>query len=541
MFQERCLVIPALKKHAVIPDQLVKKLQGTTLIARALATARSVCQAQDIYVLTDSQEISLICSRHQVNYRYNQGLRFTSLDIVAEMRELLQELAQTYTHCIIYRASCPLMTWVDIEAAYKSYRKAQVDSLITVKEVQQRIWNMQEDNLLQLFEERNNSLVVESRALIILRLSLLATWGQASKHISIMPYFLAEHGIEIQGYQDWWICERLLARRQVVFVVAGYPAIGMGHVFRALMLAHEITDHQITFVCTRESELAVENIARKDYPLVRQGQEALATTVLKLKPDLVVNDFLNTPEDYMQELIAAGSKCVNFEDDGPGAKLANLVINALYEDCPSTTQLRMGPSYFCLRDEFLEARRNSLRPEVRTLLITFGGTDQYDCSRRVLDIVEPICRAYGIAIRLVVGPGYAHLSAMTQHLQELANPLVHFTYATNVMSQMMEGCDLAICSAGRTVYELCHMRIPALVLAHHEREARHTFARPKHGFTFVGLMQQVSDQKIRNVFLAMLKQERRARFWQRQNALDFSKNKSRVIQLLLKLLARDSS
>ena len=38
----RCIVIPAIKKNAVIPDQLVKRLAGVTLIQRAIDTARGV-------------------------------------------------------------------------------------------------------------------------------------------------------------------------------------------------------------------------------------------------------------------------------------------------------------------------------------------------------------------------------------------------------------------------------------------------------------------------------------------------------------------
>ena len=231
---------------------------------------------------------------------------------------------------------------------------------------------------------------------------------------------------------------------------------------------------------------------------------------------------------------------MNFEDEGPGASLARLVINALYEG-KNTDRICCGPEFFCLRDEFVNAARNPFRPEVKTVLITFGGTDQHDCSRRVLDIIEPICRGYGIAIRLVAGPGYAHKEAMEEHLKKLDNPLVTFTWATNVMSRMMEGADLAICSAGRTVYELAHMRIPSLVLAHHEREARHTFARPRNGFAFVGIMDRVSDAKIRNVFLAMLKNSRRQRFWDRQNALNFTANKARVVALMQNILQEGAS
>ena len=549
--KERCIVIPAIKKNAVIPDQLVKRLAGVTLMQRALDTARACAPGEDIIVLTDSQEISLICERAGVRHAWNRDLRFKSLDIVAEMRDLLTGLARDYAHCLILRASCPLLTWVDMEDAWRRYRESGADSLVTVRSVRQRIWRAHGDSMESLLEgaggeDGEKSYLVESRALIILRLALLRDGAPPeSRRLNtprrVIPYFLDERAIEIQNYQDWWICERLLERRHVVFVVAGYPAIGMGHIFRALMLAHEITSHKITFVCTRESELAVESVARKDYRVVRQGGEDLADTVLALGPDLVVNDTLDTKAAYMERLRAAGVRCVNFEDEGPGAALADLVINALYEKNASTERLRCGPDYFCLRDEFLNARRNPLRPQTRTVLITFGGTDHSDATRRVLDIVEPVCRAFGIAIRVVAGPGYAHKERMESRVRELGNPLLEFTWATNVMSRMMEGADLAICSAGRTVYELAHMRVPGMVLAHHEREARHTFARPRNGFAFVGVLDRVDDTRIRNVFLALLKQERRARYWERQNRLDFTANKARVVGLMEDQLEKEGA
>ena len=548
VMKERCIVIPAIKKNAVIPDQLVKRLAGATLIERAINTARACAPGEDIIVLTDSQEISLICERAGVRHVWNRDLRFTSLDIVAEMRGLLQNLSLEYEHCLILRASCPLLTWVDMEDAWRSYHKAHADSLVTVKNVRQRIWREQGDSMESLLQgaggsDGEKSYLVESRALIILRLALLRQNENSGldKPGRVIPYFLDERALEIQNYQDWWICERLLERRHVVFVVAGYPAIGMGHIFRALMLAHEITSHKITFVCTRESELAVESVAERDYRVVRQGDEELADTVLALQPDLVVNDILDTSAAYMERLRTGGVRCVNFEDEGPGAALADLVVNALYEEKESTGRLRCGPDYFCLRDEFLNARRNPLRPQTRTVLVSFGGTDHSNATRRVLDIIEPICRAFGIAIRVVAGPGYAHKENLEARVRELENPLLEFTWATNAMSKMMEGADLAICSAGRTVYELAHMRVPGMVLAHHEREARHSFARARNGFAFVGVLDKVDDTRIRNVFLALLKQERRARYWERQNRLDFTANKARVVGLMQDQLEKEEA
>ena len=536
----RCIVIPAIKKNAVIPDQLVKRLAGVTLIQRAIDTARGVVPARDVIVVTDSQEISLICERNGVRAHYNAGLRFTSLDIISEMKSILRELGNDYGHIIVYRASCPLLTWVDIDDAYRRFLEDEADCLVTVKSVRHRIWEVRQGRLEAFLSEDETELVVESKALIIIKSDAL----EGGNIRRTVPYFLNDRAMEINSYQDWWLCERLLTQRRVVFVVAGYPAIGMGHVFRSLMLAHEIANHKVFFVCTKESELAASNIAARDYKTVIQRGE-LWEDVLALGPDLVINDMLDTSRDYMERLKAAGIPVVNFEDEGPGAALADQVVNALYEEgkgdgARENPRFFYGHRYFCLRDEFIQAEQNAFRPEPKCVLVTFGGTDMPDYTRQTLNVVEPLCRERGIAVRVVTGPGYAHRDELVRHIEELGNPLIRFEYATNVMSRMMEGVDLAVCSAGRTVYALAHMRIPSIVLAQHEREARHTFARADHGFAYMGVMRRFNAERLHKVFTQLIDEpQRRQRLYERQTRIHFEQNKAKVVSGILKLLKRE--
>jgi len=406
---------------------------------------------------------------------------------------------------------------------------------MTVKSVRQRVWQEREEGIDSLLGDEDDGALVESKALVMLQSKALL----AGRLARTVPYFLNDRAVEINSYQDWWICEKLLARRSVLFVVAGYPAIGMGHVYRALMLAHEIADHGIRFLCTKESELAVRSIAERDYKTLTQ-QGDLADDVLALQPDLVVNDILDTDAAYIRKLKAAGIRVVNFEDEGSGADEADLVINALYGDKGRDARRLYGWRYFCLRDEFAAGRRNVFRPRARTVLISFGGTDPSDFTRKTLDVVEPLCRERGLDIRVVAGPGYAHRKALERHLAELANPRLSFTHATNVMSRMMEGADLAVCSAGRTVYELAHMRVPALVMAHHERELSHRFARAANGFSWLGLMQpDFHTAKLRRAFLRMLEPSVRARCFERQDRFHFAKNKGHVVQRIVRLLGSE--
>ena len=569
----RCLVIPAIKKNAVIPDQLIKKLAGKTLIQRALDTAKQVADGKDILVVTDSDEIRLICERSGVGYAYDPAHSISSLNIVSALRPVLEDLAKRYERIIIYRASSPLITAEDIEDAYALFESEQSDCLVTVKSVKHRLWEEKGKDIdALLFNEEEQTAYVETKALFMLRASVFAgesagtavpaqkgaqsnissgTWGRGLK---TTPYFLHDRSIEINSYLDWWVCEKILQSKHIVFVVAGYPAIGMGHIYRALMLAHEIADHRITFLCTRESELAVANITARDYRTKVQTGEppsslaptlvptlapALADDVLRLRPDLVINDILNTDAAYISALKEQGIAVVNFEDEGAGADLADLVVNALYENNKNNdARFLCGYKNFCLRDEFINARQNEFRPEVRRIIITFGGTDHSDYTRKTLDAVFPQCVARNIAITVVTGPGYAHKEALTEYVAQLnaQAPLVSFTHATNVMSREMEEADLAICSAGRTVYELAHMRIPAIVLSHHAREDMHTFARPRNGFLYLGIMQDYNANAVRQAFTQLLEGSSRRTLYDRMARFDFAGNKARVVKRMLSLL-----
>jgi spore coat polysaccharide biosynthesis predicted glycosyltransferase SpsG/CMP-N-acetylneuraminic acid synthetase len=552
----RCLVIPAIKKNAVIPDQLVKKLAGKTLIQRALDTAGAIAPGGDILTVTDSDEIRLICRRNEVGCAYDPAFAIRSLNIVAALKPILQDLAGRYDHLIIYRAGAPLLGAEDVEDAYRQFLRSGSDCLVSVKSVRYRLWREEGLSLEDLlFEAEEKTVQVEIKALVMLRSSVFRE--RTSKEVTVTPYFLHDRGVEITSYQDWWICEKLLRRKRILFVVAGYPVIGLGHIFRALMLAHEIADHQITFLCTRKSELAASGIAARDYQTLIQGDEDLARSVLALRPHLVINDFLDTEEDYVRALKEKGCQVVNFEDAGSGAAAADLVINALYAaNTRDPKRFLCGHRYFCLRDEFAQAGRNAFRERVSRVLITFGGTDPSGFTRKTLEVLYPECLALGILLRVVVGPGYAGLEELARSIETVnkeaeelqaagfldlppdSGPFVTFSRATNVMSRMMEGADLAVCAAGRTVYELAHMRVPAIVLAQHAREDMHAFARPRNGFLYLGSGEDFDPEALEKAFARFLDVPFRREFFQRLSRFDFTGNKALVVRRILDLLDR---
>ena len=71
------IFIPALKKETIFQDDLVKKLDGVTLVQRAINKAKKLSvNKQNIHLLTDSEEISLIAQRNGVEVYLDSSLFF---------------------------------------------------------------------------------------------------------------------------------------------------------------------------------------------------------------------------------------------------------------------------------------------------------------------------------------------------------------------------------------------------------------------------------------------------------------------------------
>lgn len=534
MKKDRCIVIPAIKKNAIIPDQLIKKLAGKTLIQRAIDTAKKIVTGNDIYVVTDSEEISLICQRNGIEYYFNQKLKLQSSNLIQELKFFIETQTLSYTNIILYRAIAPLVTDQDIQDGYDFFVKEDADILVTLKKERQRIWKKNNRKVGHLIRDMEiETIHSEIKSFLILK---SATVYCNEKQHKIIPHYLGEKDIEINNYQDWWICEKLLQQKRIVFVVTGYPEVGLGHVYRALTIAHEISDHRCMFLCTKESQLAVKKITEKDYYTILQ-KDSLIDGVLKLKPDLVINDILNTEYEYINTLKERGIQVVNFEDVGPGSHLSDLVINSLYKpDRSLPGKYLLGTDYFCLRDEFIGCPINPFRGELKNLLITFGGTDPGNLTLKTLLTIQSSCIENDIKIYIVTGPGYMHKQLLSKELRKMDSKHYEYIDKTGIMSSIMEKVDCAISGSGRTVLELAHMKIPSIIMSQHEREHTHTFGRPENGFVYLGIMQHFDAEKLMRGFRKCLDISYRRELYNRMKHFDFEENKKKLVHKILSLL-----
>ena len=537
-----CVIIPAIKKNVAFPDDLVKKLNGTTLVQRAIYKAKELTEGKNIIVITDSEEISLICKREIVRYELESSLKLGNANLIQELKGFLLRVCRPFRNVIILWPYLPLIDKDEIVKAYNMFCKRKTDILFTLKEENHKVYKGTSSSINNLFFSKiKDRQFVESKAFIIFRSCLLNNISEANniKNLRIFLFKLNSETIEIKNYQDWWICEKLLQRKRIVFRVAGGKEVGMGHIYRCLTLAHEITDHEIYFVCDEKNHVAVNKIAGSDYKVETAKKTGIPEKIISLKPDLVINDILNTDKGYVLKLKSEGIKVVNFEDLGLGASFADLTINELYEDPRiEGNNIKWGNRFLFLRDEFTHARPNKFRGKVNSLLITFGGTDVNNLTLKTLDAIDDFCNSENVHINIVAGQGYLHKNELSNYLAKKNSSNIEFISATDTISEIMEKTQIAISSNGRTIYELYHMKIPSIIISQHKRERDHSFAKRENGFL---KLEFHNGKPTGEMILSRLKflvngSKSRKELFENMNRYNFLKNKEKVVKTILALL-----
>ena len=535
--QDLGVVIPALKKAVAFQDDLVKNLAGVPLIERVIEKAKSLTgDDQDVYVLTDSEEIELIAVRSGVSVFCDSEL---TADICStnDKADFLKVIASNNKYLIVLSPYAPLLLVSTILQAQTVLKKSKHDALRPVVRISAIPHGRETPTTVaSLFTPSKSSYVEKSSgAFFILKTKIVE--DSLNCPLDLLTWETEDELFEIESYHDWWVAEKLLKRKRIVFRVIGNAVVGMGHIYRALTLAHAITDHEVLFVCESKDRDAVDKLAGYDYWFESYESHKILDKILVLKPDLVINDILSTIKKDIKKIQEDGIRVINFEDLGSGASESNLTINELYDNPEiSGGKVVWGHDYFFVRDEFNNATPVEFENRVTGLLLTFGGTDQSNLTRKMYEAIYQYCSKNDICIYVVTGPGYKDYDQLSKDVGSLAN--VSITHDTGVISGIMERVQLAIASNGRTVYELAHMNIPSIVVSQHERESTHSFSTEENGFLNVGVYHEGETEELVQVQLEKLvnDNEHRRNLYDKMVPYNFDNNKNRVLALIEEVL-----
>ncbi|MCR4923827.1 MAG: UDP-2,4-diacetamido-2,4,6-trideoxy-beta-L-altropyranose hydrolase [Lachnospiraceae bacterium] len=543
------IVIPARGGSKRIPRKNVRIMCGKPLIVYSIENAKALKEHMDVDVAvsTDDEELGSIVKKRGVeviNRPAELAADNVTLDPVIYHALLYMEEKnhKRYDTVITMQATSPTLKKETVESAIKFFESSGYDTIISAMNKPHLSWGMKDGKIVKNYEKRLNSQELppnytETGGFLITKRECVSKEGRIGNNVNIFE-ISEDEAVDIDTYSDWVLSENILRRKTIVFHTVGKMELGMGHVYRCLTLAYKLTGHDITFILDKESNIGIERVQASNFPIVVvEDQKELESFLKEKRPDILVNDILDTTVEYMIMVNKYVKRIVNFEDVGKGAKYADAVINALYEKGEKLHNEYYGSKYFCIRDEFLEEEPKDFSEEVENVLIIFGGADPSNLTARMYDICKILHKEHpDINFHFLIGFAYKYKELIKD--DSLNNIFIHRDVKR--VSSYMNKMDLAVTSQGRTVYELASMGVPAVVLAQNEREAEHVFAGIQNGFINLGIGKNIDEQTIISTINWLIQTPKvRQEMRKLQLTKDFSKGHDRVIHLILNDLDDD--
>lgn len=506
------VVIPARGGSKGIPRKNLRLLKNKPLISYSIGVAKESQYVDDVVVTTDDSQIALIAEKFGASVvRRSEELSTDEVLLDPVIHDAMiqkEKLAfDEYDIIITLQPTSPLIKAETLDKVIEKFEDFSVDSVISVVDDRHLSWGYDEANdryfpnyIQRVSKENLPKSFRETGAILATRRSFVHEDSRLGTNIDIVEVS-PEESVNIERYEDWWLAENYLMRRNIAMVVAANDEIGARHIDRCVSLASKLVFHKVLFLIRENQQLAIDKLDKLNYSYKTfEDFKELFDILNGFGAQIVVNDILDTSEDYILNLKENGYFVVNFEDLGVGMQHADVVFDELYEHDMSEENVYTGYKYFLLNDEFYYQPPKIIKNEVNRVLINFGEVDKQNLTEKVIDSI--LSTTYEGRIDVIVGRSYENLEGLISKYE--SNPLVQIYQNVSNISEFMFNADLIFTSNGKSLYEICSIGVPAIVLSKDDREMSHTFANINNGFVNLGLGESVDSQSLVEEFAKLV-------------------------------------
>ncbi len=186
-------------------------------------------------------------------------------------------------------------------------------------------------------------------------------------------------------------------------------------------------------------------------------------------PDAAIVDHYELGDAFAAAIAPAAGRLVRI-DDGPGAPLrGDIVVNpapGIDAELYGKIRVLTGPAYALLRPAFAAARRDPRRAPGagRRVLVTLGASTPV---ARIVEVAARIAALGRVAVEAIGGPDAADFPAP---------PGVELRRGWSDLADAMARADLVVTAGGGTVWEMCCLGVPGVVVVTAENQRRNAAA-----------------------------------------------------------------
>ncbi len=519
------IVIPARGGSVGIPRKNLWLLNGKPMVQHALTAALEV--TANTVLITDDDEIAevgeLVGAKIIIEPEHATGKKTLDEVIFGYLNQLRQLGAESDDYLITLQPTSPLIEPASLLAAFEVLHNSA--SVLSVSDDRHLRWRKSETGYEPEYEKRLNRQQLaasfrETGAIIGCKISDF----EKSKTRINQPVELIEldqrQAIDIDDFSDLAVAEHFFSQKTIYFRTDSSEQLGMGHVYRVLAMAQQLARHKLKIILSPERPLGQNFFEQFGFDYQALDDSEFANLIETDKPDLLVFDYLDSDYQLVHKLktLSPETKILSFEDQGFGAQLADLVISDLYpnESIAENKQLS-GLQYSILAPSFETLPRISeFQPEVRHIVVLFGGTDPSGLAEKTLSALEQTKFAGQVIV--IRGMGAKPISADwkldVQILKNVKN-----------MPRVLAQADLAFSSAGRTITELASLGVPTICMAQNQKELKHSHTTEQNGVVMLGLGSEVSEPNLVKTIESLLIDPVRRRALS-ENALSSVANRS---------------
>ena len=263
-------------------------------------------------------------------------------------------------------------------------------------------------------------------------------------------------------------------KKKIYIRADGNENIGTGHVMRCLSIAEQLKKlgAEVTFITADDSVSSVIKSRGFSNIILQSIWNDLDFEISKLtdliianKVDALIIDSYFVTDKYLKALNM--STVTFYIDDLNKMKYAtntlinyNVFADDMNYNFDEYSKLVLGPRYAPLREEFMGVHTREFTG-INKILITSGGTDEYDVVGNILDNLSKRDDFLHIEFYCILGRFNKNIEKLNARFGTENN--VHFLKNISNMSKYMKSCDIAITAGGTTCYELCACGLPSII------------------------------------------------------------------------------
>lgn len=287
--------------------------------------------------------------------------------------------------------------------------------------------------------------------------------------------------------------------------------------------------------------------------------------------NLLLVDKYNLTSEYFDRLRGFVEKVAFTDDLNLFTCSANIIINGninanllRYKECFSNQKLLLGTKFTPLRREFSNIPKRETRSFIKwnmarninqkemkdfdnnkknkdesrlpEIMITTGGSDPYNCTGKLLEILLEDKETANIRYNVILGSGFVRKDEIQRMADKNSNIVLYID--PKCMTEIICRSDLAISSGGSTLYELCCCGTPTMAFIMADNQKGIVDMLSDDGYIqSLGWYNEIENQDIpQQVYKLIMSFEKRMDYSQKMQSLIDGRGANRIAKEIIDII-----